>query len=91
MSIVLFIPTPLGYYLCISEIGNAIDPVLFFSLTSINSIIGAALFFVTFWVFPKNINNEELRKYLLLTGIGMSYTLYRIKQPLNNKLFLLMT
>lgn len=71
MSIVLFIPTPLGYYLSISEIGNVVDPVLFFSLTSINSTIGAVLFFVTFWVFSKNVNHEELSKYLLLTGIGM--------------------
>lgn len=71
MSIVLFIPTPIGYYLSISEIGNFVDPVLFFSLTSINSTIGAVLFFVTFWIFSKNIDQKELSKYLLLTGIGM--------------------
>jgi hypothetical protein len=71
MSIVLFIPTPFGYYLSVSEIGNLIDPVLFFSLTSINSTIGAVLFFVTFWVFSKSVNHKELSKYLLITGIGM--------------------
>jgi hypothetical protein len=70
MSIVLFIPTPIGYYLSISEIGNIIDPVLFFTLTSFNSTIGAVLFFATFWVFSKNIKHDELSKYLLLTGIG---------------------
>lgn len=71
LSILIFIPTPFGIYLNQSDIGNIIDPVLFYTLTSFNATIAAILFFITFFTFSKDTDNGSLKRYLTLTGIGL--------------------
>lgn len=71
ISVLIFIPTPFGIYLNESEIGSIIDPVLFYTITSFNATIAAILFFITFWIFSKNVSNSDLKKYLILTGTGL--------------------
>ncbi len=71
LSILIFIPTPFGIYLDRSKIGDLIDPIVFYSITTFNATIVSILFFITFWIFSRNIDNDRLKKYLLLVGIGL--------------------
>ncbi len=72
LSLLVFVPTPIGIYFNESDIGNVIDPVAFYIFTTFNSTIAAILFFVTFSTLSRSITSEyPLKNYLFITGIGL--------------------
>lgn len=72
LSLLVFVPTPIGIYVNESDIGNIIDPVIFYTFTTFNATIAAILFFITFSSLSKSITHEyQLKNYLFITGIGL--------------------
>ncbi len=71
LSLLVFVPTPIGIYFNESDIGNFIDPVIFYTFTTFNATIASILFLITFYTLVKNIDNKQLQRYLLLIGIGL--------------------
>jgi hypothetical protein len=71
LSLLVFVPTPIGIYFNESDIGNFIDPVIFYTFTTFNATIASILFLITFYTLIKNIDNKQLQRYLLLIGIGL--------------------
>ena len=71
LSLLVFVPTPIGIYFNESDIGNFIDPVVFYTFTTFNATIASILFLITFYTLVKNIDNKQLQRYLLLIGIGL--------------------
>lgn len=46
------------------------DDFSYITVTSIHAIAGGLLFSLVFWFSSRNVNNEELRKYLRITSFG---------------------
>ncbi len=81
LSLLVFVPTPIGVYFNQSDIGIYIDPVIFYTFINFNATIASILFFITFYTLAKNIDNIQLKRYLLLIGAG--FFLYFISDQAN--------